>query len=118
MKALFLVGSLTRDRRNRFFGFMVDGLFFQQGRLAGFVQGVQQFEVAGDIEIFMYRKPFVTIWKFRIDAQDWVFTHPRSVRVSAEIQKGAVPRNSSAISRKELSERLAALGWWDKVLVR
>ncbi len=118
MKTLFLVGSLTRDRRNRFFGFMVDGLFFQEGSLAGFVQGVQQFETAGELELVLYRKPFVTIWKFEVDGQHWVFVHPRSVRVSAEIQKGALSRNSSAMSRQELAEHLATLGWWDKVIVR
>jgi hypothetical protein len=97
---------------------MVDGLLFQEGLLAGFVQGVQQFETRADVELLMHPKFFVTIWKFRVDGRDWVFVHPRSVRVSAEVQQGAVPRNSSAISRQELSERLVALSWWNKVKVR
>jgi hypothetical protein len=111
MSALFLVGSLTRGRRNRFFGFMVDGLLFNEGSLAGFVQGVQQFEVPRGIELLVCRKTFVTIWKLRVDGQNWFFVHPRSVRATGEVQKGALPRNSSALNRKQLSERLANLGW-------
>jgi hypothetical protein len=117
MKALFLIGSLTRDRRSRFFGYTVDGLFFQEGRLAGFVHGMQQFEVATEVDMVMFPKLSMTIWKFRVDGQDWVFTHPRFVRVSSDIQKGMWPVNSSAMSRNELLKNLATLGW-DKVRLR